>query len=147
MQIYDEYTIDNFLSSNKTYEKKVETLRGQQEHARKMDAIIDEKIEKLENGDYLQPMLEERIRNLRTLRNWLVSASVTGLFSGVEIANFQKIEQLINNSDTANKGMALLFAGIVSSAICVTSIGGSIKSSYNEMLYKQRISSYQRRLK
>jgi len=147
MNVRDKYAIDTFLSSNVSYEKKIEELRKEQEFAKDIQEVIDEKINSFENGDYVDKMISERINNLRALRNWLTSTCVTGIFSGVAISNWQKIEEMINNPETVNSGMALLFAGIVSTSVFGVSAVSSIKSSYNEMLYKQRISSYQRRLK
>ena len=147
MYVRDEYGVDAFLSSNASYEKKIEELRKEQEYAKKMIGVIDEKIQSFEDGNYIEKMINERINNLRALRNWLATTCVTGIFSGVEICNLQKIEEMINNPETSNKGLALLLAGVVSTGIFVAGAGASIKDSYNEMLYKQRISSYQRRLK
>ena len=147
MNIHDKYEIDNFLSSNLTYEKKIEILRNEQEFAREIQDIIDEKISDFENGEYVDKMIENRINNLRSLRNWLTTTCVTGIFSGIAISNLSKIDEMISNPQTETKGIAILLAGALSSALFGVSTVSSIKSSYNEMLYKQRISSYQRRLK
>ena len=147
MNIHDKYEIDNFLSSNLTYEKKIEILRNEQEFAREIQDIIDEKKSDFENGEYVDKMIENRINNLRSLRNWLTTTCVTGIFSGIAISNLSKIDEMISNPQTETKGIAILLAGALSSALFGVSTVSSIKSSYNEMLYKQRISSYQRRLK
>ncbi len=147
MNVRDEYGIDTFLSSNASYERKVEDLRKEQEYAKKMIGVIEEKIQSFENGDYLDKMINERINNLRSLRNWLVSMITTGIISGTEIANWQKLEAMVENPATENKALALGLLGVFSTSVFVVSTGAAIKDSYNEMLYKQRISSYQRRLK
>ncbi len=147
MNVRDEYGIDTFLSSNVSYERKVEDLRKEQEYAKKMIGVIEEKIQSFENGDYLDKMINERINNLRSLRNWLVSMITTGIISGTEIANWQKLEAMVENPAAENKALALGLLGVFSTSVFVVSTGAAIKDSYNEMLYKQRISSYQRRLK
>ena len=147
MNIYNKYEIDEYLSSNASYEKKIEELRKEQEFASNIQDIIDEKIINFENGEYLDKMIEGRINNLRTLRNWLTSTCISGIFTTITLSNLQKIDEMISNPNTETKGVAILLGGAISSAIFGVSTVSSIKSSYNEMLYKQRISSYQRRLK
>lgn len=147
MYVRDEYGVDAFLSSNASYEKKIEELRKEQEYAKKMIGVIDEKIQSFEDGNYVEKMINERINNLRALRNWLISMITTGIISGTELANWQKLEAMVENPATENKALALGLLGVFSTSVFVVSTGAAIKDSYNEMLYKQRISSYQRRLK
>ena len=147
MSIHDEYEIEIFLSSKETYEKKIETLQNEKKFAQKMIGIIDERIKSFEEGKYVDKMIEERINNLRALRNWLVTVITTGIISGTELANWEKIEAMLDNPQTETKALVIALLGVFSTSVFVTGVFASIKDTYNEMLFKQRISSYQRRLK
>ena len=148
--------IEDICSSNLTYDEKIKELKSLKEYTIfnideyiKYINEIDKAMDELSKGSYLDKMKN----NLDYISHKLlvkIPASLISMGLGVYFTkNFinmaQDPEIELHYSDT--DFMTIIFGMCIFDTLSVVSIPETIKDIYNRKLYKEEISSYQRRLK
>ena len=149
MNIYGEKKINDICTSNLSYDKKIQKLLEQKEEIEKTLSNIENGIDGLNRGEYLDDMIAKKKSKLEGLKSYLIKLGVdTAIFTGIGFA-YPEIEKLMNSPERFKNitghvimDFAIIMFGQMVGDIILDSVYG-----YEYYKYNKETKSYERRLK
>ena len=99
MNIYSEKKINEICTSNLSYDKKIKKLLEQKEEIERTLSNIENGIDGLNRGEYLDEMIAKKKSSLENLKSFLIKLGVdASIFTGLGVA-YPEIEKLMNSPE------------------------------------------------
>ena len=101
--------------------------------------------DKLKNGEYLPHVMSEKKHNLERLKSYIVGDAIFSVWSGISVANYKEISEIIYNSEPM-KQLLLLTNQVLPPAFALTCILMTFYHWYHYSLCNFTIDEYQNAL-